>query len=380
MENVKQTGFLFKLEPTDFIAGASPLVTPEIMPSGDWRDFKPNEERQYKPFTFDTMSCTTFSALNTIETWVNYCIENDKFTVGQIETMNKLGFFADGKFNASDRFTAIMSGTMPQGNYFQNVWDSIRRDGLLPEAELPFDPTLKTWSEYHNKNVITQEMKDTAKKILEILEFSYEWCSLSLETSSLIAPALKQAPLQGAIPEQATHAIEILEKEWYFDTYPPFVKKLPAVRYSLKAFVSVKKPIILERSVEIVREKGSSKQTLGSLTAKNGQSVFTCKTLELPYLNNARNISCIPVGTYTCKYTFSPRFLKWTYEIKNVSGRSGIRIHSGNYYTDIDGCIILGNAFKDINRDNVLDVINSRITVNALEQFMGKKDFVLTIK
>lgn len=374
---VEQTGFLFELKPTDFITGSSPLIINEVMPTADWRPFAPDGEKQYKQFTFDSMSCTTFSALSIIETWVNYLKANDKFTVGQLETMNKLGFFADGKFNCSDRFTAIMSGTMRNGNYFQKVWDSIRNDGLLPEALLPFGGN--SWDEYHDKNVITEEMKATALKIKEILEFSYEWLTLSLEEQNKIAPALKQCPVQGAIPEQASHAVEILEKGYYFDTYEPFIKTLPAVKYTLKAIVTVKKPIINERYVEIKRERGTSKQTTGSLIAKNGQSVFTCKTLERPWLNNQKNISCIPVGEYEVKWNFSPKFLRYTYEITNVKNRGGIRFHKGNYYYDIEGCVLLGNGFVDINKDNILDIVNSTITVKAFENFMGKKPFTLKI-
>ena len=252
-KGIPQTGLLFKINPTDFITGASPLIINEVMPTGDWRPYAPTGEKQYKQFTFDSMSCTTFSALNIIETWVNYLKDNNKFTIGQLEIMNKLGFFADGKFNCSDRFTAIMSGTMPNGNYFQNVWDSIRRDGLLPEALLPFNGN--SWAEYHDKSVITEEMKATAQKIKDILEFSYEWLTLSLDEQHKIAPALKQCPVQGAIPAEATHAIEVLEKGYYFDTYEPFIKALPAVKYSLKGIVTVKKPIEVVKKYKYFSEK-----------------------------------------------------------------------------------------------------------------------------
>ena len=107
---MKQTGFLFKLKKTDYITGASPLTSIDVHESGDWRAFLPEGEKQYKYATFDTMSCSTFSALNIVETWLNWFIANDKLSASQLETINKLGFYKNGKFNASDRFTAIMSG------------------------------------------------------------------------------------------------------------------------------------------------------------------------------------------------------------------------------------------------------------------------------
>lgn len=133
------------------------------------------------------------------------------------------------------------------------------------------------------------------------------------------------------------------------------------------------------RCVTITREPSDNKQTLGYLEAKNRDSRFYCRTLELPWRDNQKNISCIPPGVYKVVYTFSPKFIKYTYEIKSVPNRSGIRIHSGNFFFDIAGCILLGNGIKDINNDGEKDVINSKITVNAFEKFMNYTDFDLHI-
>lgn len=131
----------------------------------------------------------------------------------------------------------------------------------------------------------------------------------------------------------------------------------------------------LNPAVILIRTKDTGKETLGELRYKN----FSCKTLELPWKNNKPDISCIPKGTYTCKYTFSPKFLKYTYEVKNVAGRSGIRLHSGNYFFQIQGCILIGSAFTDLNKDGEVDVINSRDTVNKFETLLNKADFILKV-
>lgn len=133
-------------------------------------------------------------------------------------------------------------------------------------------------------------------------------------------------------------------------------------------------------TVTIDRTKYNSKQVTGYLVAKNAGAVFTCKTLELPDLENAPNISCIPKGVYEVSYTLSPRLMKYTYEIKGVPNRSGIRFHSANYFSDLKGCIALGNGLVDINKDGELDTINSRATIKAFEGFMGNKPFTLIIK
>lgn len=132
--------------------------------------------------------------------------------------------------------------------------------------------------------------------------------------------------------------------------------------------------------VTLTRTKDTGKETLGTLTATINGTSFTCNTLELPWKNNARNISCVPKGVYECKWTFWPNKLKSTYELQLVPGRGGIKIHVGNYFSDIQGCILLGNGLSDINKDGQLDVINSKITIAAFEKLLNKQPFTLQIK
>lgn len=126
--------------------------------------------------------------------------------------------------------------------------------------------------------------------------------------------------------------------------------------------------------------------TYGEVSATNGAATFTCKSLELPWKANQRNISCIPKGTYEVVWGFSPSRMRWTYRIQNVPGRSGILFHAGNYAykktgkPDIEGCILLGNVFRDLNGDNVVDIGNSVVTLRAFEGFLGKKPFTLIIR
>ncbi|MBJ33658.1 MAG: hypothetical protein CMC89_02915 [Flavobacteriaceae bacterium] len=60
-------------------------------------------------------------------------------------------------------------------------------------------------------------------------------------------------------------------------------------------------------------------------------------------MNNERDISCIPVGSYEMNWRESPRF-GWTWELKDVPDRSYILIHIANYASDIEGCIGLGSS------------------------------------
>lgn len=135
---------------------------------------------------------------------------------------------------------------------------------------------------------------------------------------------------------------------------------------------------LIQKPYDVILKRGYDNKTqiMGAIDAKG----FTCFTLELAWKDNKSNISAIPKGTYTCKYTYSSRFKKKTYEILNVPNRSGIRIHSGNYHTQINGCILLGLAIKDINNDKQLDVIRSTEAITAFEKHMEYKDFTLVIE
>jgi hypothetical protein len=50
-----------------------------------------------------------------------------------------------------------------------------------------------------------------------------------------------------------------------------------------------------------------------------------------------------------------------------------IEIHSGNFHSEILGCILVGDKFKDINKDGQLDVANSKKTMVALFDMMPDK-------
>ena len=120
------------------------------------------------------------------------------------------------------------------------------------------------------------------------------------------------------------------------------------------------------------------KQTLSSLKfVKNGMTVLAVKALELPDRNNQQSISRIPAGEYHCSLRWSVKY-NWHYLVNEVPNRSLILMHFGNYYTDTRGCILVGNAFKDINRDGYRDVTSSKKTMKRILA-LAPKEFELTI-
>ena len=67
--------------------------------------------------------------------------------------------------------------------------------------------------------------------------------------------------------------------------------------------------------------------------------------------------TAIPYGTYEIKWTYSPRFKKYTPQLMNVPSFEGIRIHSGNSSDHTEGCLLLGENKK------VGMVLNSKATI-----------------
>lgn len=130
----------------------------------------------------------------------------------------------------------------------------------------------------------------------------------------------------------------------------------------------------------ITRTDAEPTQTLGMLElfTAEGQKIFECKTLELPWLNNERQKSCIPSGLYKVTPRTSPKY-GLHYLINKVKNRDTILIHHGNYKTDILGCILVGATHTDINGDGCRDVTSSKVTLAKLLKF-APKGFDLSIR
>ena len=124
------------------------------------------------------------------------------------------------------------------------------------------------------------------------------------------------------------------------------------------------------------------KKTLGDLTLresginKAGSVILMLKTLELPWKDNKPGISCIPTGEYLAKVHAAPKF-EWCLWLQNVPGRSEILIHSGNYTSQILGCILPGIIHDDINNDGITDVKHSGVAMEALQFYMKGMDKII---
>lgn len=122
----------------------------------------------------------------------------------------------------------------------------------------------------------------------------------------------------------------------------------------------------------LVRTSTSDQGTHGVLVFDG----FTCHTLELPWRDNERNISCIPTGHYRCSEVDSPKFGK-AYQIHDVPERSHILFHRGNWASEVKGCILLGSARTIMANQEA--VLQSKITMDQFHEHLDHRDFDLTI-
>lgn len=138
-------------------------------------------------------------------------------------------------------------------------------------------------------------------------------------------------------------------------------------------------------TVHLTRSISGADGTFGNLVLPIGSQLLRLQSGELPWRNNLRGNSCIPIGTYKCVWTLSKR-LGWGYALVGVPGRAGIRIHVANfcglasagYKQELAGCIALGLAIGETKHGRML--LSSRIAVTQFHNALARQPFLLEIK
>jgi hypothetical protein len=129
------------------------------------------------------------------------------------------------------------------------------------------------------------------------------------------------------------------------------------------------------KKVHLVRYYNDDAVTLGNLQI-GGIKHKPIFTLENPWRNNERNLSCIPVGEYECK-AFTGIKHRNCYQVCNVKDRAYILIHKGNYAKDTQGCILIGNCV--VSRHSEYMITNSQATMRILKELLENEPFLLYI-
>ncbi len=154
MRKVVDKGFLAPIiAPEDYIFGGYTKIQGNIVaPDRDWSVWLPPEEAQSRP-GLETMNCTGYN------------------TNSALEALMRRMFNIDVDF--SDRFTAVMAGTTPNGNSPQAVIESIRHNGLIPESMMPFDDSIQTVEQYYA--AVTTAQEAAGRAWLDKRMVGHEW-------------------------------------------------------------------------------------------------------------------------------------------------------------------------------------------------------------
>jgi len=104
------------------------------------------------------------------------------------------------------------------------------------------------------------------------------------------------------------------------------------------------------RRLIITRTISGPTGTFGHFRFEGKYFTIEGKTLELPWMGNRSNISCIPEGDYEAILHYWDRKDKediWVLWLQNTGSRKGIFVHEGATIEDTLGCILYGKRFDD---------------------------------
>ena len=105
----------------------------------------------------------------------------------------------------------------------------------------------------------------------------------------------------------------------------------------------------------LIRDTFSENSVIGELFL-NGERM--CDTLENPWKDNQRNISCIPEGEYKVRLRLPRESASRDYLhllVQDVPNRDWILFHRGNTAKDTSGCILVGlGSQQDFVSNSVL--------------------------
>lgn len=162
-----------------------------IRPDGNWEQFLPTYEPQFNEF-YDTYGCTVWGTQNALETIY-------KQQKGE-------------EINFSERFTYILAGITPPGADPHYVAETIRKQGLIEDKDLPF---VSTYNEFLTPTPMTKELLEKGKKWLTQWEMGHEWVFMLENNAQRRLTLMKEALLYSPLCVSVTAWIK--EGDYYID-------------------------------------------------------------------------------------------------------------------------------------------------------------------
>ena len=109
------------------------------------------------------------------------------------------------------------------------------------------------------------------------------------------------------------------------------------------------------------------------------KGILLCRSIELRWANNERNVSCVPEGVYPVAIIQHPKFGECL-QVNNVKGRSGILVHVANdAQKELRGCIapvfsLNGNGKGQYSRLAMSYIIENLKNSGEKEHFIDIKN------
>jgi len=205
-------------------------------PDGDWTEYLPFLEIQRSKY-FDSMSCVTYSALNCLETLLGYLQMNSDISRKRMNWLKSESYLRNGRYDTSDRWIAIASGTTKKGNTFARVAEAIRKYNLVSETEFGWDKdVVKKFEDYMSISPLKKKaLGEKASEWGDRFKVNWEWIT---PTEDNLREALRYAPLQVCgyawnkpvkgiyerTGHKANHAFMLYKADDYFYAYDHYTK------------------------------------------------------------------------------------------------------------------------------------------------------------
>ena len=183
---------------------------PINLPIADWSEWLPT----FEPQSFsgkDSDECSQLSAVNALETFMNWLAKTGKMTAVALNWFTQNGYIdSNGSFAFSEDFTGILDGTSINGNLAQNAWKCFQKYGVLPRSQLNW--SLEQASQYpdqasmdlayYSTTRITPAMLNLAAESLKYMNVSWGWIGDGNTPISrlTLSQGLQTSPLQYVIP------------------------------------------------------------------------------------------------------------------------------------------------------------------------------------
>lgn len=119
---------------------------------------------------------------------------------------------------------------------------------------------------------------------------------------------------------------------------------------------------------QLVLVRLESRAQIGTFGTLMVDTVIFCSTLEPPDRENRENVSSIPAGQYLLRRYHSKKYPD-TFQVIDVTDRTKVVFHAGNWKEDTKACILLGQYPAKLAGRRA--VANSGNTFRQFMELMG---------